>query len=123
MQKSGIVALALVGALVLAGCIGVGVLLVSTAEDGQMKAAGTPARSSQVPSVSTDDVPDDLLEFYTQELDWTSCGDNECAELTVPINYQDPGAGSTTVAVERAAATGKRVGSLVVNPGGPGGSG
>ena len=64
-----------------------------------------------------------LESYYEQELAWSACGDNECATLDVPISYQDLSLGTIELALERATATGERVGSLVVNPGGPGGSG
>jgi pimeloyl-ACP methyl ester carboxylesterase len=47
----------------------------------------------------------------------------ECGELAVPIDYNNPGAGVATLAVIRFPATGDKIGSLVMNPGGPGGSG
>jgi pimeloyl-ACP methyl ester carboxylesterase len=57
-------------------------------------------------------------------LEWRDCGDgNECATLTVPLDYANPTGEQIDLAVVRRTATGDRVGSLVVNPGGPGASG
>jgi pimeloyl-ACP methyl ester carboxylesterase len=51
------------------------------------------------------------------------CGSFECAELKVPLNYADPTGEQITLAVQRRASTGaQRIGSLLINPGGPGGS-
>jgi pimeloyl-ACP methyl ester carboxylesterase len=49
----------------------------------------------------------------------------QCATLTVPVDYAHPGRGSTHVVIDRlpAADPAHRLGSLVVDPGGPGGSG
>ncbi|MEV0389555.1 alpha/beta fold hydrolase [Nonomuraea sp. NPDC050643] len=49
----------------------------------------------------------------------------ECGTLTVPQNYADPGGKQITVALTRLKATdrARRLGSVAVNPGGPGGSG
>lgn len=49
----------------------------------------------------------------------------ECAELTVPLDYSDPGGRQITVAVSRIPSDRPqaRRGSLIVIPGGPGGSG
>ena len=49
----------------------------------------------------------------------------QCARLQVPLDYESPDAGTSTVGLLRrpAAEPQRRVGSLVVNPGGPGGSG
>jgi pimeloyl-ACP methyl ester carboxylesterase len=67
-----------------------------------------------------------LQPFYTQELAWKDCRDgDECAELEVPLDYDEPEGETITLSVLRVPATepSKRVGSLVVNPGGPGVSG
>ncbi|WP_017601723.1 alpha/beta hydrolase [Nocardiopsis lucentensis] len=69
-----------------------------------------------------------LAEFTGQELDWDSCESGlegtECAVFEVPLDYDDPGGERIEIAVKRLSAEGDDViGSLVVNPGGPGGSG
>ncbi|KBR69717.1 MULTISPECIES: alpha/beta hydrolase [Mycobacterium avium complex (MAC)] len=46
----------------------------------------------------------------------------QCTTVSVPIDYNNPGAGQAKLAVIRVPATGQRLGSLLVNPGGPGGS-
>jgi pimeloyl-ACP methyl ester carboxylesterase len=58
-------------------------------------------------------------------LTWQPCGaGQECAWLTVPLNHTDPEAGTIDLRVVRIKARSDRaLGSLVVNPGGPGGSG
>jgi len=66
-----------------------------------------------------------LAKFYTQDLSWSACGPDQCARLTVPIDYSRPDGQTLKLAVLKAPAKGPahRIGSLVVNPGGPGGSG
>src|SRR5215218_281655 len=59
-------------------------------------------------------------------LRWSSCGTQfECSTLRVPVDYANPRAGTLDIAVIRLPATDPlhRLGSLVVNPGGPGASG
>jgi pimeloyl-ACP methyl ester carboxylesterase len=58
-------------------------------------------------------------------LQWSDCGDGlECATLTVPLDYGDPQTATIDLAVAREPSTSDEpVGSLIVNPGGPGGSG
>ncbi|HET8601795.1 MAG TPA: alpha/beta hydrolase [Segeticoccus sp.] len=68
-------------------------------------------------------VPAGLKRFYDQKLDWQDCSDFKCTRLTVPVDYAHPDGKTIQLAVLKAPATGQRVGSLVVNPGGPGGSG
>jgi pimeloyl-ACP methyl ester carboxylesterase len=66
----------------------------------------------------------DLAEFYGQTLDWQICpsGGDECATLTVPMDYQHPDAETIDLAVLKAPAENQdeRIGSMVVDPGGPG---
>lgn len=66
-----------------------------------------------------------LQPFYSQVLEWRDCGGrNQCSELLVPLDYENPAAETVELAVLRSPSTGPRPqGSLVVNPGGPGGSG
>jgi pimeloyl-ACP methyl ester carboxylesterase len=63
-------------------------------------------------------------------LEWSDCREEaliglECATLEVPLDHRDPAGGRMAVAVARLAATDPagRIGSLVLNPGGPGVSG
>ncbi len=67
-----------------------------------------------------------LDELYGQELTWTDCGTYECATVRAPLDWADPTAGTIELALERSPATGpddERIGSLLINPGGPGSSG
>lgn len=61
-------------------------------------------------------------------LKWARCAEAplasyECATLRVPLDYADASKGTLDLAVVRLRATGPRIGSLVFNFGGPGGSG
>jgi pimeloyl-ACP methyl ester carboxylesterase len=65
-----------------------------------------------------------LAPFYTQKIDWTSCrGGFQCGKLNVPLDYADPGGERIQISLIRLPATGERQGSILLNPGGPGGSG
>ncbi|GGW61560.1 proteinase [Streptomyces lucensis JCM 4490] len=70
--------------------------------------------------------PSALAPYYSQHLRWHSCGAPgfQCATIRAPLDYAAPGAGDVRLAVARKKATGKGrpLGSLLVNPGGPGGS-
>ncbi len=70
--------------------------------------------------------PAALAPFYGQKLQWRGCPEAgfECATFRAPLDYDKPSAGDIRLAVARKKATGpgKRLGSLLVNPGGPGGS-
>jgi pimeloyl-ACP methyl ester carboxylesterase len=57
---------------------------------------------------------------------WTSCGGGfQCGTVQVPLDYAHPDAGTIDIALNRKPATipSQRIGSLLVNPGGPGASG
>ena len=54
---------------------------------------------------------------------WKGCGSFQCATLTVPLDDAKPALGTVALAMTRHKATGsRRIGSLVINPGGPGAS-
>jgi pimeloyl-ACP methyl ester carboxylesterase len=66
-----------------------------------------------------------LAAYYAQDLQWKSCYENyQCTDLLVPIDYTELKTGTFNISVLKYPTTGaKRLGSLIVNPGGPGGSG
>ncbi|WP_347338510.1 alpha/beta hydrolase [Cellulomonas sp. WB94] len=98
-------------ALVVAGC--------STAKH-QSAVPTAAAATSSGPTAATAG----LERFYGQQLDWTTCGKFECAKATVPVDWSAPDGDVIQLALERQRATGgTAVGSLLVNPGGPGASG
>lgn len=69
---------------------------------------------------------DDGTGSSAPALRWTSCGaELECATLTVPVDAANPTGPTVGLAVIRQPARrpAERVGALVIDPGGPGGSG
>jgi len=74
---------------------------------------------------SQPDYPETLSGYYAQEINWKSCNqDFHCATLAVPIDYKKLSTGTFEIALLKyEARTSKKLGSLIVNPGGPGGSG
>ena len=85
--------------------------------------SSTAASSTATVAAGTDPA---LERFYGQVLSWQSCdGDFQCATLTVPLSYDNPSGPTLGVEVIRLPASNgdARIGSLVLNPGGPGGSG
>lgn len=90
--------------------------------------AGCGADTDVQPTSSPTQSPTDpaLAAFYDQDLEWSGCGGRfECATLQVPLDYDDPSGPTVELDVIRlpAAEPDERIGSLVLNPGGPGGSG
>jgi pimeloyl-ACP methyl ester carboxylesterase len=74
-------------------------------------------------STSTATASDDRAG--TSKLDWKRCDDGECATLAVPLDSTQPAGQQIELALARqpAAKPDERIGSLLVNPGGPGAPG
>jgi pimeloyl-ACP methyl ester carboxylesterase len=132
---------AAVGALALAGCSAPGPIHLPTP-------AAAPA-SSPSPSQSSTALPPDgrplqrippvrpagfadpppgqgLARYRDQPLAWSPCLDHlECAEVLAPLDYTKPDQQAITLRLAKRPATagGRPLGTLFVNPGGPGGSG
>lgn len=92
-------------------------------------AASTLAGCFLVPSsvsTHTDEEVDAALErFYTQSLTWTDLGGNvDETTVEVPLDWATPAGETIEIAIARHRATAaESLGSLLMNPGGPGGSG
>ena len=103
--------------------------LTACQDDPDIKASPATASASAT-------IPAGLESFYTQKASWYNCakkGMDEvksgedtgftCAKIKVPLDYDNPGGETIEIAVKKRAASEDSVGSLFVNPGGPGGSG
>jgi pimeloyl-ACP methyl ester carboxylesterase len=68
--------------------------------------------------------PQGMARYYAQDVSWKDCGGGfQCGTLHMPLDYNRPDGTRVTMAVIRLPAEGQRKGSLLINPGGPGGSG
>ena len=89
---------------------------------------GAHASLDSVPG-SSNNVPRGLERFYKQKLTWSECKGKDragmqCANVKVPLDYKKPGGRAITVAMLKVPAkSGKPMGTLFLNPGGPGSSG
>ncbi|MFB1048919.1 alpha/beta hydrolase [Streptomyces chrestomyceticus] len=66
------------------------------------------------------------IDWQTCPADWGLKAPIQCGYVTVPVDYADPDGRTIKIAVDRIGNTGgksERQGSLLYNPGGPGGSG
>lgn len=67
----------------------------------------------------------DQVDAPVPELTWRKCwgGEFQCARADVPLDYDDPTGPTTTISLLKAPARkpDRKIGSLFVNPGGPGG--
>ncbi|MFF3690003.1 alpha/beta hydrolase [Streptomyces sp. NPDC002187] len=112
LLRTTAIALATVG-LLASGCTG---------ESSSPRVSGGDSGASASPAGASPA----LQPYYTQKLKWRACGvpGFECATMKAPLDYAEPAGETIDLAVARKKATGpgKRLGSLLVNPGGPGGS-
>ncbi|MER5727183.1 alpha/beta hydrolase [Streptomyces sp. NPDC002138] len=115
-----------------ASAVGLALAACLTASPAVASAAGAPATAGAGSGAGSG-----LDRYYTQRLGWGSCvkGPDDtagrdldkagvrCADAIVPLDYADPGGRTITVAVSRLQATDTRhrIGSILLNNGGPGG--
>ena len=65
-----------------------------------------------------------LARYTQQPLRWRPCSrDLQCATVLAPLDYDRPDSQAITLALAKRPASAARVGTLFINPGGPGGSG
>jgi len=77
--------------------------------------------TSTTPGAPVD--PYDTNKFPTPTIFWDDCGESlKCGYVDVPVDYTDLASPETSLYIVRHAATdsAKRIGALLVNPGGPG---
>jgi len=87
------------------------------------ESTSTTSMTNAVSTTSTTSAVDGSLLSH-----WEQCGagvDGECASLTVPLDHDDPDAGTIDLALarRRAEVSDERIGVLLYNTGGPGASG
>ena len=120
----------LAAALVVTGCTSL------TAVDGNGQYAGDPIPGAPAPTTAAPAQPtispltfDDCTSVIAPQIRDADGGDRPlsfgCGKIRVPLDYRSPSTKAIDVFLVRARLGGqqKRIGSLVVNPGGPGGSG
>ncbi len=109
-----------VAMLLLTGLAGCGDL------GGEVRSAASPLPTRVSPPPGTVDpaTRPELSRFYAQTVQWSSChGSFQCATVLVPQDWDQPDGATLRLAMLRLRAGGRRLGSLVINPGGPGASG
>ncbi len=83
-----------------------------------------PPAPSTTSQPTDEEVAPDLQPYYGQVLQWSSCGNGmQCTTARAPMDWQNPADAEIELALVRQPATGTKLGSLLINPGGPGGSG
>ncbi|WP_420118291.1 alpha/beta fold hydrolase [Micromonospora sp.] len=110
----------------LAAAVVAGLLLTTMAVVPAAAAPGSPHTRPAVPDRTSRTEARRVDSVPTPKLDWYACyGYAECATVALPLDYDKPKGATTEVALLRVKARDQqaRIGSLFLNPGGPGGSG
>ena len=102
-----------------AGCSG------GESDGSSSRSSPTPKPVEGDPSASAPRPSAGRAGYYRQQLVWTTCrDDNKCARLWVPLDHAKPKGRAISISVLKVPAGGPdRMGSMVINPGGPGVSG
>lgn len=99
----------------------------TTAEPTTMRTAAPTTTTTAAPPTTAAKPPAPAPGPATSPggLTWKACGALQCASLAVPRDYADPDGPALTLALARkpARTPAARIGSLLINPGGPGNSG
>jgi pimeloyl-ACP methyl ester carboxylesterase len=109
--------------------VGLAALLAVSACTAPSSAASsaTTAAASSVPSATGPIIPTaSTLHWHACTGEVSQLGVRDCTMLSVPLNYADPGGRHISLALDMIPATAppdRQQGILLVNPGGPGGSG
>ncbi|CAL9363657.1 alpha/beta hydrolase [Streptomyces sp. enrichment culture] len=91
--------------------------------------ATTTAATTATATADARDTGAGMSRFYDQKVAWSACEgtdmpkDLQCGKVTVPLDYARPEGRTLDVALARYRATGDSRGSVLLNFGGPGGSG
>jgi len=109
-----------------ATAVGLGVALLGPAAQAQAGAAPTEAAARQNVARRAADVPQDVAGIVWKRCEQRDLKELECGTLSVPLDHDDPSGRKITIALTRKRHTvpeSRYRGILLMNPGGPGGSG
>ena len=110
-------------ALLSVSALALGFAAVSSTDPVDTPAVAVPSDTALV----VGSVPAPLRSYYLQKVTWRDCdADFQCAKVRVPVSYAKPtkyGDIQLSIIKRPADDRGRRIGSLLINPGGPGGSG
>jgi pimeloyl-ACP methyl ester carboxylesterase len=110
-------------ALLTAACAALPGPATTQAEGSQRKTP--PSHRDSTTSSSTTSTTTSTTEPSVAPMAWSPCGGLQCGTLVVPLDYAHPDGPTISIAVARhpAEEPAARIGSLVIDPGGPGVSG
>ncbi|HEY7438937.1 MAG TPA: alpha/beta hydrolase [Acidimicrobiia bacterium] len=103
----------------------VGVSAFAACSSSKSSTPTTPSTAAKAaaPAHSATTRPAASAAFVPAPVQWRSCGSVDCAALEVPLDYANPTGPRISLALERVRAKHDRIGSMLINPGGPGAAG
>ena len=117
---------------VIAAALAVGLITVTACTSSSTTTTAPPSAASSATTTTNGGAAGPVVPTNST-LRWHSCsgliaqmGIRDCTTLSVPLNYSDPGGRRISIALDMIPATApasQQQGILLVNPGGPGGSG
>jgi pimeloyl-ACP methyl ester carboxylesterase len=111
--------------LTLVACMTVGASIFAACSSSK-SAAPTTSSTTAKPAATAHAAPARPAPspaFVPAPVQWRSCGSVDCATVEVPLDYAHPTGPKVSLALERVRAKHDRIGSMLVNPGGPGAAG
>ena len=119
-----VTSITLVVFLIVLGSLGRAILTDKSSTSQAQVQASQSSGATDVTGVLLGSGSKKLIDYYRQTLNWSGCRDGfECATMLVPLNYAKVATSpSLQLSVIRLKSS-SSVGSLILNPGGPGGSG
>jgi pimeloyl-ACP methyl ester carboxylesterase len=120
-HRAARIAVALVAAMCLLASCGPSAKSASATKDSSSNSTSTSVTTSTTTApTTTTEAP-----LPVTPIQWSPCGGLQCGSVTVPLDYANPQGPTIQIAVARhpAEVPADSIGSLVINPGGPGVSG
>lgn len=109
-------ALSVAAALTLSGCF------IQREDTAPTPVQTTDGSGTTEPDIST--AVEGFESYYSQTVDWNSCGEFQCAQVEAPMDWADPTSEKISLAIKFSPAENNNaLGTVILNPGGPGGSG
>ncbi|WP_061962959.1 alpha/beta hydrolase [Demequina aurantiaca] len=98
---------------------------VSPSDTPTVASTADPSASAVAPGGTASPANPGDSRVYNQQLTWSPCDELECSTVQVPVDWSNPDGPTFGVAINRHVAldSDRRLGSMLINPGGPGGEG
>ena len=101
----------------LASAIACATLALSACSPSPLKLSDSEA--TLTPTPASTQYSAGLASYYSQKVDWTKCGEFECATVKVPLDYANPQGESISLALKKRTADGTKKAPCSSTPAAP----